>query len=696
MQERVTLPGSGKVVSLPYGKRDHSQRAQTSPLARIHLLGSMRATSFRHADILPRGKKARALLGCLCLADGARVSRARIAAMLWDRVPDFQGRASFRQAFRELVVAFGPLADMLLSSDRETVRLDTAACWIDAVALLSNDSGSEKGARGKLAQLCKGDLLEDLSGVSPSFDQWVLGERSRFTESLRHLLEEEMSIASEPHSEPSAREEIARRLTEFDPTHEGASRVLMRALADRHERGRALAEYKRCQQALKLAYSVEPSPETRALYEAIRMFSRDTREVAPAEPAPEAGKPTKAAPALAKRSHRRVGVLPFAAIPPEVDDRLSFTIAQEVAAALGRFRWFDVVAPMALVPAPAPSFINDSVLRRRDLDYVVDGSVALSGGMYQISVRLLNLTQDATPVWSKTVDLPTDRLDQLDERVTAQIVSEIDPVIHYIEGRPRTRDNDDAIGCVLRAIPLMYTMERAKYEEAGRLIEHARLMEPDNAMVLAWAAYWRVYYVGQGWAADPKAEADIALDYARRATQLDPNNAEALGIYAHIWAFLHKDPEMALHYFGMALKLNRHLPFIYAFMAVTYCYLGEPEKALARVKRCQELTSTQPFFSFYINPEAIALMMKGDYEEAVKVGRRVIESTPEYGNGYKPLIAALGHLGRRKEAKRYVDRLLAIEPRFTVKGFAAGYPFQREDTRDHYVQGLRLAGIPEG
>jgi len=221
-------------------------------------------------------------------------------------------------------------------------------------------------------------------------------------------------------------------------------------------------------------------------------------------------------------------------------------------------------------------------------------------------------------------------------------------------------------------------------------------MEPDNAMVLAWAAYWRVYYVGQDWAADPKGEAEIALDYARRATQLDPNNAEALAIYAHIWAFLHKDPEMALHYFGMALKLNRHLPFIYAFMAVTYCYLGEPEKALARVKRCQELTSTQPFFSFYINPETIALMMKGDYEEAVKVGRRVIESTPEYGNGYKPLIAALGHLGRRKEAKRYVDKLLSIEPSFTIKRFAAGYPFKREDTRDHYVQGLRLAGIPEG
>ena len=82
------------------------------------------------------------MLGCLCLAGGARVPRGRLAAMLWDRVPDFQGRASFRQAFRELIVAFGPLADDLISADRETIRLNTSLCWIDALAVLS--TGAEK------------------------------------------------------------------------------------------------------------------------------------------------------------------------------------------------------------------------------------------------------------------------------------------------------------------------------------------------------------------------------------------------------------------------------------------------------------------------------------------------------------------------------------------------------------------------
>lgn len=108
---------------------------------------------------------------------------------------------------------------------------------------------------------------------------------------------------------------------------------------------------------------------------------------------------------------------------------------------------------------------------------------------------------------------------------------------------------------------------------------------------------------------------------------------------------------MALHFFDRALQLNRNLAFIWAFSALTYCYLGEPDKALERLKRCRELTAFQPHLAVFENPFAIAYTIKGDYEQAVEAGRLVVESCPAYGNGYKPLIAALGHLGRHNEAR---------------------------------------------
>ena len=77
------------------------------------------------------------------------------------------------------------------------VRLETGACWIDAIALLSEEPGADD-ARSALAELCKGELLEELDGVSRAFDQWLLGKRTGFAESLRKLLEGKLQQADDP------------------------------------------------------------------------------------------------------------------------------------------------------------------------------------------------------------------------------------------------------------------------------------------------------------------------------------------------------------------------------------------------------------------------------------------------------------------------------------------------------------------
>ena len=249
MQKRVSPAELARVI--PFETTGAPARGSESSraIARVHILGPMRATSYLGQDILPVGRKARAILGCLCLAGGQRLARSRLSAMLWDRVPDFQARASFRQSYRELVVAFGPLGKDLISADRETVSLKTNLCWIDALAVLSPDAGPH---RSELASHLTGELLEELDGIAVAFDHWLLGERTRFVERRRALLEAELDQAHGEHTDVRARADIARRLIVFDPTHEGASRILMRALADMGERPQALREFARCRDALKL------------------------------------------------------------------------------------------------------------------------------------------------------------------------------------------------------------------------------------------------------------------------------------------------------------------------------------------------------------------------------------------------------------------------------------------------------------
>jgi tetratricopeptide (TPR) repeat protein len=391
-----------------------------------------------------------------------------------------------------------------------------------------------------------------------------------------------------------------------------------------------------------------------------------------------------------------VGVLPFLAMRSPREEDLAFALSQEIAAALARFRWFDVIAPVSLSRKPFEPVVTDDLLKRKQLDYVIDG--AISGGVGEqvhISVRLLDLSQDARPIWSDRIKLSIGALHSLDELVTARIVGQIDPIILFIEGQPRRRENYGATGLLLLAMPLMYSMERRKYEEAGELIKRALAIEPDNAMVAAWAAHWQVFYAGQGWTADVEQAFTIAQKYALRAIRADPENAEALGIYAHICAFLNKDFDSALFYYDRALRLNPSLAFVWATSAATYCYIGEPDIALQRLERYRELAPFDPYFCFYESMYTIAYTFKGDYERAVSVGRRAVKTNPQYSNGYKPLIAALGQLGRRDEARSYVEMLLSLEPNFTVERFSQVYPFKQASDRERYMMGLRLAGVPE-
>lgn len=581
-------------------------------IARIHLLGPLRATSYLGDDILPRGKKARALLAYLCLTFGAKVPRIRLARLLWDRASDELARGSLRHALLEVCAALGPLAGELLSTSRASIQLNADACWIDAAALI--ESSSPDSVRSDLALFCTGKLLEGLDGVSASFDRWLARERDRFRWKTRGLLQPQTAVASSSIS------------------HYVPSRF--------------------------------PLPN----------------DSLPHQPLPG-------------RNRLRVAVLPFEGKGPERGKELAFSLSHDIAAGLARFRWFDVVAPVSFVYRPSVNYTGGLLLQRKELDYAVEGIVSRRGGLIEINVRLLDLARRTQPVWSERFELSVGELHRLNEMVTGRVVGSIDPVILFIEGQPNRREHYGATGLLLLALPLLHSMEREKFERAGVLIHRAMEIDPKNAMALAWAAFWHINRVGQGWAQDLPATLATAESLCLKAIEIDPDNAEALGFYAHTCAWK-KDFDAALHFYDRSLRLNPNLAFIWALSAPTYCWIGEPTAALQRLDRYRDLAPSDPYFCMFEAAYAVAYFFKGDYEQALLVGRDAVNALPNFSAGYKPLIASFGHLRRADEAKPYIAKLLSLEPHFTVAHHARTYPFKRAQDRKRYMRGLLLAGVP--
>lgn len=657
------------------------------PIVRIHLLGSMRATSYLGDDVLPRAKKARAALAYLCLTPGGRAPRSRVASLLWDRTSAAQARTNLRQALFDLNAAMGSLAGELISMGRATVRLNIDVCWIDALALVKSPFFKDPTRAADLAVLCPGELLENFDGVSASFGAWLAKERIGFKERIATSLDArlQLSIREKDATQVAT---VARRLLSFDPTHQNASRALMQALVQLGEPVEALREYERCREALWQAFRVKPDLTSGRLYQGIRAQVPQTASSAADIPNKSHRTGAEVPKPFPGRNRLRVGVLAFKASDKE--ESLALSLSHEIAAGLARYRWFDVITPGSLRRSLSTGGDQHEYA---NLDYVIDGSVSASGRTLKISVRFLDLAGRTQPVWNEQFDIGLSQLHRLDELVTTRIIARIDPVILYIEGQPKRRDRYGATGLLLMAIPMIFSMERQQYEKAGQLIQHALALEPDNSRIEAWAAHWHLFYIGQGWAKDlAKATAEVQR-HALKAITLDPENAEALGIYAHMCSYSAKDFDRALQYFDRALRLNPSLAFNWALSAATYCYIGEPDEALRRLRRYRELGS--PHLYYFECLYTIAYTFKGDYERAVLVGERAVQGNPHLVAGYKPLIAALGHLGRRDEAQKYVRTLLTLEPTFTVEKFGQTYCVKKASDRDRYMTGLRLAGVPD-
>lgn len=675
-------------------------------LVRLRLIGQMEAWSLTSENILPTGRKTRALLATLALASPRPVLRTKLAELLWSRRGEEQARASLRQEIHRLLEAMAPLGTQVLAINRDHLALRPRTVWVDVDEVLRASPTNPSAL-----SLLDGTLLEDLDGVDPSFDTWLAAERERLSDRARDLAETLLREKTDSESVIPA----AQQLLAIDRTHEGAWRALMRAYGGRGERGMAIQAYERCRAVLAEMLDAEPSEETQTLVAEIRAAAPQKPQVNAPPPPPMPRLPLRAAPLAepreareaaradgAKPHHRggaRVGVLPLQLVgTSEAEAHLSTGLAEEITAALARFRWMFLVASSSLARFSVQSRDEVSIRRAFNIDFLVDGTVQKAGDQIRISLRLLDLRAGNRVAWSRRFDRPARDLLSLQDEIAAEVVAQIDPEILLIEGQrlgQRPLADPTAYDLVLRALPLLHRLEHDPFMEAGELLRQAIGQEPDYAAAHAWYAYWQMFLLGQSWTTDPTEVLVAAEAAAGRAITLDPQDAKALTIAGHVRAFLHHRVREGIALHERALTVNPNLAMAWNFSGVAHAYLGDVAEAERRIRRYKQLSPIDPAAFYYDTAAIIVALIKRDHEAAVQAGRAVTSMNPNFSAAYKPYVAALGHLGLASEAADALRRLLAIEPTFTIGGFVATSPFDRTEDRDHYAAGLRLAGVPE-
>lgn len=421
---------------------------------------------------------------------------------------------------------------------------------------------------------------------------------------------------------------------------------------------------------------------------------RDVSVIMPGSMPPAVGRRTE-------RSAVRVRVAALRTIGDIRDDTLAVGLAEEISAGLSRFRWISCLPALPrpegadAADADGASWFRDGM----DADLMLDGTIQRTPSRVRIIVRLIDLRARGEIVWAGRFDREmADRLTLQDE-LGATIVAQIDPALLRHEGlRASFTQPDDmtAQDLLLRALPGIYRLERPDFLASGRLLKASLAADPANSVAHGWLAYWNLLSVGQGWADDPVAATAEAARLAERAVTLDPGDARALTLAGHVRGFLSRHPAEAIALHDRAISLNPNLAIAWCFSGFSYSYLGDHEEALRRINHAIRLSPADPHAFFFDMALVIVQLMRGDYISAVEAGRRAIELNPLFSSGYKSYLSALGWLGRMREATEVRDRLLALEPGFSVSRAVERSPFMRPEDVERYAEGLKRAGLPGG
>ncbi|HEX5327909.1 MAG TPA: BTAD domain-containing putative transcriptional regulator [Acetobacteraceae bacterium] len=654
----------------------------------------MEARTLAGVSVLPVGRKTRALLAVVALAAPRPSLRGRLAELLWSRRPEEQARASLRQEIHRLLEALAPVGDDVLVINRDHVMLRPGAAWIDVAEVMRATMESP----ASLA-LLDGDLLEDLDGLDAAFDLWLTTERERLRDSGRTLGESLLRAQIEPELAIAA----AQRLLQIDRAHEGAWRALMRAHATRGERGMAIQAYDRCRAVLADLMDAAPSAETQKVLAEIRGPSGSRLPPRPPAPTPP---PESAAPIFEHeprapgpaRGGTHVGVMPLTLVGTGSDEaHLAHGLAEEISAALSRIRWIFVVSAASLARFAEAGRDEGAIRRTFGLDFLLDGTVQRVGARMRVNLRLLDLRDGGKVAWAGRFERDGGDLLALQDEFSAQAAAQMDPEILMFEARRIGAGPDQRATpyeLMLRALPLMHRMERAPFQRAGEYLRRAIESEPDLAAAHAWLGFWHVGMVGQGWA-DRDAMADEAGRLADRAVRLDPFDGRVLTLAAHVRAALQHELHAAAALHERALSLNPNLAIGWALSGLTAAWLGDAGAAERRLARYKALTPLHPCAFAFDRGFAIAALVRREFELAASAGRAATQMNPAFAANHKPYLAALGQLGRKREAVAALHRLLAIEPGFSVARFLAAAPFERVEDRELFAESLRLAGVPE-
>ena len=389
-----------------------------------------------------------------------------------------------------------------------------------------------------------------------------------------------------------------------------------------------------------------------------------------------------------------IAVLPFQNISGDPEQEyFADGMAEDIITALSRFKALFVIARNSSFTYRGRALDVRQVGRELGVRYVLQGSVRKAANRVRITGQLVD-TATGAHLWADHFDGTPEDIFDLQDKLTETIVVAIAPRVERAEierTKRKPTDRLDAYDYYLRGVASL-TMRKAA--AARELFIKAVELDPSFAVCYAMAAHcYELEVIGGGL---PSAEVIAqTARLARRAALLGNEDAVALTQAGHALAFVAGEIDEGATLLDRAIMLNPNLALAWHQGGWTKVYLGEPEQAIERFARAMRLSPLDPLLLPWMQAgTATAYLLAGQYDQAASWAERALRGGPRNPAALRAAAASFALAGRLEEARNVAARFLEIFPDLGISRVAPFY-FRRPEDLAGYIEGLRLAGLPE-
>jgi TolB-like protein len=366
-------------------------------------------------------------------------------------------------------------------------------------------------------------------------------------------------------------------------------------------------------------------------------------------------------------------------------------ITEDIITELSRFASLEVVARNSTFVYRDQAMDIRALGKALGASFLLEGSLRKAGNRIRLTAQLINVNT-GKHVWADRYDRELEDIFAIQDELVHAIVATLADRLATAETERSMRkppENLVAYDYYLRAVALDRNYDRESGVKARELLEEAIELDPAfaRAHALLAAQIWTVGFfddlIGRSYAED-------ALNVARRAVQLDPDDSFCNSILATAY-LQNRNYEQSRHYHELAMTLNPHDSFVWSDYAWYLMCVGEFAQALELLTRREAIEPVPPP-DWHWEIRGQALYGLGRWEEAIAALER---SATVHSWVHACLAACYGQLGDKAKARDDWAHFVETYPNAKPELIRETDHYKNPADADRWLEGLQKAGISE-